>query len=159
MLYHHHLRVCPLYSCFPSPKTNFRYLSLSLVSSSVRPWFVVLRLTPSIHLSILSFLYLNKIKVKIIRCSRFHVPVGASMRIRAFRDIALCSLIVVYRRFRGAYCLHLLSNESIPWWWRQHAPLKRRSSTTRLQGAISQKALTFNSMFISCIAVQWQLID
>jgi hypothetical protein len=44
--------VCPLYSGFPSPKTKFRHLSLSPVSSSVSPWFVMLRLTPSIHLSL-----------------------------------------------------------------------------------------------------------
>jgi hypothetical protein len=44
--------VCPLYSGFPSPKTKFRHLSLSLVSSSLSPWFVILRLTPSIHLSL-----------------------------------------------------------------------------------------------------------
>jgi hypothetical protein len=49
-IYHHHLRICPLYSCFPSPKTKFYHLSLSLVSSSVSPWFVMLRLTPPIHL-------------------------------------------------------------------------------------------------------------
>jgi hypothetical protein len=45
-------KVCPLYSGFPSPKTKFRHLSLSLVSSSVSPSFVMLRLTPSIHLSL-----------------------------------------------------------------------------------------------------------
>jgi hypothetical protein len=45
-------KVCPLYSGFPSPKTKFRHLSLSLVSSSVSPCFVMLRLTPSIHLSL-----------------------------------------------------------------------------------------------------------
>jgi hypothetical protein len=45
-------KVCPLYSGFPSPKTKFRPLSLSLVSSSVSPWFVMLRLTPSIQLSL-----------------------------------------------------------------------------------------------------------
>jgi hypothetical protein len=45
-------KVCPLYSGFPSPKTKFRHLSLSLVSSSVSPWSVMLRLTPSIHLSL-----------------------------------------------------------------------------------------------------------
>jgi hypothetical protein len=44
-------KVCPLYSGFPSPK-KFRHLSLSLVSFSVSPWFVMLRLTPSIHLSL-----------------------------------------------------------------------------------------------------------
>jgi hypothetical protein len=48
----HHLRACPLYRGFPSPKTKFHYLSLSLVSSSVSPWFVMLRLTPTIHLSL-----------------------------------------------------------------------------------------------------------
>jgi hypothetical protein len=45
-------KVRPLYSGFPSPKTKFRHLSLSLVSSSVSPWFVMLRLTPSIHRSL-----------------------------------------------------------------------------------------------------------
>jgi hypothetical protein len=45
-------KVCPLYSGFPSPETKFRHLSLSLESSSVSPWFVMLRLTPSIHLSL-----------------------------------------------------------------------------------------------------------
>jgi hypothetical protein len=45
-------KVCPLYSGFPSPKTKVRHLSLSLVSSSVSPWFVMLRLTPSIHRSL-----------------------------------------------------------------------------------------------------------
>jgi hypothetical protein len=45
-------KVCPLYSGFPSPKTKFRHLSLSLVSSSFSPRFVILRLTPSIHLSL-----------------------------------------------------------------------------------------------------------
>jgi hypothetical protein len=49
---HHHQRACPLYSGFPSPKTKFRHLSLSLVSSSVGPRFVMHRLTPSIHLSL-----------------------------------------------------------------------------------------------------------
>jgi hypothetical protein len=37
---------------FLQPKTKFRHLSLSLVSSSVSPWFVMLRLTPSVHLSL-----------------------------------------------------------------------------------------------------------
>jgi hypothetical protein len=45
-------KVCPLYSGFPSPKTKFRHLSLSLVSSSVGPWFVMLRRTPTMHLSL-----------------------------------------------------------------------------------------------------------
>jgi hypothetical protein len=39
---HHHLRPCPFYSSLPSPKTKFRHLSLSLVSSSVSPWLVML---------------------------------------------------------------------------------------------------------------------
>jgi hypothetical protein len=48
----HSPKVCPLYSSFPSPKTKLRHLSLSLVSSSVSPWFIMLRLTPSIHRSL-----------------------------------------------------------------------------------------------------------
>jgi hypothetical protein len=39
---HYHLRVYPLYSGLPSPKTKFRHLYLSLVSSSVSPWLVML---------------------------------------------------------------------------------------------------------------------
>jgi hypothetical protein len=39
---HHHLRACPLCSGLPTPKTKFRHLSLSLVSSSVRPLLVML---------------------------------------------------------------------------------------------------------------------
>jgi hypothetical protein len=33
------------------------------------------------------------------------------MKIRAFWDIAQCSLVVVDRRFRGAYCLHEQGND------------------------------------------------
>jgi hypothetical protein len=51
-IYIHSSKVRPLYSGFPSPKTKLRHLSLSLVSSSVSPWFVMLRLTPSIHRSL-----------------------------------------------------------------------------------------------------------
>jgi hypothetical protein len=32
---------------------------------------------------------------------------------------------------------------SLPWWWRQYAPLKLWSALTRLHGAISQKAIIF----------------
>jgi hypothetical protein len=28
------------------------------------------------------------------------------MKLTVFRDVAPCSLVEVYRRFRGAYCLH-----------------------------------------------------
>jgi hypothetical protein len=75
---------------------------------------------------------------------------AASMKMTAFLDIAECSL-VVYRRFRGEYCLHNQGDKnhnSLPWWWRQYALLKRRSNTTRLHGAISQQALIFCSLFL-----------
>jgi hypothetical protein len=35
-------------------------------------------------------------------CERFQFITGASVRVSAFWDIALCSLVEVYRRFRGA---------------------------------------------------------
>jgi hypothetical protein len=38
--------------------------------------------------------------------TRFQVFTAASIKIIAFWDIALCSLVEVDRRFRGAYCLH-----------------------------------------------------
>jgi uncharacterized membrane protein (DUF106 family) len=39
-------------------------------------------------------------------CVRFQVLTAASMKMIAFWHIALCSLVVIDRRFRGAYCLH-----------------------------------------------------
>jgi hypothetical protein len=50
--------------------------------------------------------------------------------------MASCSLVKAHRRFRGAYCLHHQVGE---WWWRQYAPLKRRPTSTKLRGVISQK--------------------
>jgi hypothetical protein len=43
---------------------------------------------------------------------RFQVLTAASMKIRAFWDMAPCSLVAVDRRFRGAYCLHHQGDES-----------------------------------------------
>jgi hypothetical protein len=37
---------------------------------------------------------------------RFQVVTAASMKIRAFWDIALCTLVGADRRFREVYCLH-----------------------------------------------------
>jgi hypothetical protein len=59
----------------------------------------------------------------------------ASMKLRALWDTAPCSLIEVDRRFRYAYCLQPLGVSS------QYVPLKRRSTSMRLHGAISQKAV------------------
>jgi hypothetical protein len=39
-------------------------------------------------------------------CVRFQVLTAASMKLTVFWDVALCSLVEVYRRFRGAYSLH-----------------------------------------------------
>jgi hypothetical protein len=42
------------------------------------------------------------------------------------------------------------------WWWRQYAPLKRRSTPTRLHGAVSQKTAIFPILHIcasSCCLV------
>jgi hypothetical protein len=36
-----------------------------------------------------------------------------SVKITAFWDVAPCSLVGVYRRYRGAYCLHQ-SDDSLP---------------------------------------------
>jgi hypothetical protein len=39
------------------------------------------------------------------------------------------------------------------WWWRQHAPLKLRSTSTRLYGTISQNVVIFNlAAMITCIS-------
>jgi hypothetical protein len=54
------------------------------------------------------------------------------LKMTAFSDIALCSLVEVDRRFRGGY--FIMSD---------NVPLKRRSASTRLHGAVSQKAVIF----------------
>jgi hypothetical protein len=66
------------------------------------------------------------------------------MNITAFRDIALCSLVEVDRRFRDAYCLHRHDG-------RQYAHLKRRFISTRLHGATSLKAAIFTIPVITQI--------
>jgi hypothetical protein len=52
-----------------------------------------------------------------------------------FWDVLPCK-IIVDRRFR----VHTASIITHPWWWRQYAPLKRRS-TIILQGSTSQKTI------------------
>jgi hypothetical protein len=37
---------------------------------------------------------------------RFQVLTAASMKMTVFWDVAPCSLVEIYRRFRGAYCLY-----------------------------------------------------
>jgi hypothetical protein len=37
---------------------------------------------------------------------RFQVLMAASMKMTVFWDVAPCTLVEVYRRFRSAYCLH-----------------------------------------------------
>jgi hypothetical protein len=44
---------------------------------------------------------------------RFQVLTAAGMKITAFWDIAHCNLVVVDRRFRGAYCLHYQLMETV----------------------------------------------
>jgi hypothetical protein len=55
-------------------------------------------------------------------------------KMRAFCDVAPCSLV---------------DECSLPWWWGQYAPLKRRFASTRLHGATSHIAV------ISVSATVW----
>jgi hypothetical protein len=55
----------------------------------------------------------------------FQVLTAASIK------IAPCRLVETHRSFKSL------------WWWRQYAPLKRRSISTRLHGAMSQKAVIY----------------
>jgi hypothetical protein len=59
------------------------------------------------------------------------------MNMKAFRDIAPCSIVEVDRSFRCTYGLHRSDDA------RQYASPKRRSISTILHGAISQKAFIF----------------
>jgi hypothetical protein len=56
------------------------------------------------------------------------------LKTTALWEIALCSVVEVARCFRGAYCLHHRGKERL---------LKRRSTSTRLHGAMFRKAVIF----------------
>jgi hypothetical protein len=73
-------------------------------------------------------------------CVMWMIP---TLKITAFWNIAPCNLVGVARLFRCTYCLHHQGD----------SPLKRRSSPTRLQGAVSQKTL----IFILVIVRPWNL--
>jgi hypothetical protein len=51
---------------------------------------------------------------EVLREMRFEVLTAARMKMTVFWDVAPCSLIEVYRRFRGACCLHHQVDESSP---------------------------------------------
>jgi hypothetical protein len=42
---------------------------------------------------------------------RFHIFTATNNKTTAFLDITPCSVIEIYRRFRGAYCFHRLSDD------------------------------------------------
>lgn len=80
----------------------------------------------------------------------FQVPRVAGMKTTTFWDIAQCSLAEVDRHFRGVCCLHRQDDDSS----RQHASLKRLSTTTRLHSVIFHNAVIFLPYI-----VQWTLLQ
>jgi hypothetical protein len=88
----------------------------------------------------LNFINYKLLFIKLFQLVRFKVLTGASMKFRiVFLDVLPCK-IIVDRRFRGMCCLHHQG-------WKQHVPLKRRS-TIILPGSTSQKTiLIFNWSF------------
>jgi hypothetical protein len=79
---------------------------------------------------------------------------GACIKMTVFGDVVPYSLVETDRRFRCAYCLHHQGDE---WWWRQKAPLKRRSIYTRLHGATFQKMVIFN-IYDVCVAITFAMV-
>jgi hypothetical protein len=61
----------------------------------------------------------------------------ANIRIIAFWDMALCSLIEVDEHFNGSYCLQ----DENALLMKQYTPLKCQSSSLRLHGNIAKKSL------------------
>jgi hypothetical protein len=76
----------------------------------------------------------------------FQVLTAVSMKLRVFWDVASCSHVEVDRPFRGEYGVH--QGDSLPWWWWQYTPMKRRSPSTWLYGATSQKTLNFSCVHL-----------
>jgi hypothetical protein len=84
---------------------------------------------------------------------RFQVLMAVSMKMTAFWDVVPCRLSDGYKRLRDADCLHYhgyISGRR----WRKYSPLKRRFASTRLHGAISQKADCLLHFPLS-VGMQW----
>jgi hypothetical protein len=86
-------------------------------------------------------------RVNIKHLVRFQVLTVASIKMRAFWDIAQYSLVEVDWCFRGVYCLHHQGDEWVFWWWREYVPDQYRSTSRRLHSVMVQKALIFNEHF------------
>jgi hypothetical protein len=71
--------------------------------------------------------------------ARFQVLMAASIKTRAFWDIAPCSLVGIYGRSRGAYC-HQHPEEILE---RQKIKKKLSLESSGMYGARSQKTLNF----------------
>jgi hypothetical protein len=69
---------------------------------------------------------------------------AASMKMAIFWVVAPCSLVEVYRCFRGTW-LPLSS----PWWWGQQVPLKCQWTSARLHGATIQKTAIFKNLSVT----------
>jgi hypothetical protein len=87
-------------------------------------------------------------------CAHFPSHVCPAKRIRFnsitliiayLRRLHMMKLLIMYRLY--SFLLDLLNQIQIWWWWRQYAPLKRRS-TIILHGSISQKT-TLNFKYSS----------
>jgi hypothetical protein len=72
-------------------------------------WIDLIKSLAPVGRSYLKFSCLLYLKPIRLYFARFQVLTAASMKMIAFWDITSCSLIEVYRRFRGAYCLPLIA--------------------------------------------------
>jgi hypothetical protein len=52
------------------------------------------------------------VSVAVMTFVRFQVLTAASMKMTLIWNVAPCNLVEVYRRFKGAYCLHHQGDES-----------------------------------------------
>jgi hypothetical protein len=81
----------------------------------------------------------------LVRClnkrkSSAHFSISSNWKTTAFWDIASCSLV---EEIRHASIISTKEHGSSPRWLRQYAPLKHRSTLTRLRCAITQKVVVF----------------
>jgi hypothetical protein len=68
-----------------------------------------------------------------------YVPAGTLLSLKA--SLGVREYVNIFRTVRSSDLSR--ATYSAPWCWRQYAPPKRRSISTRLQGATSQKAIIF----------------
>jgi hypothetical protein len=87
--------------------------------------------------------------------ARFQVFTAASLMTTVFWDVAPCSLVEVYRRFRGAYCLHHRGGCLRTRRWEEYLDLRRTISFLAQLVIVLSCHYTLNDLYSWCWETDW----